>query len=73
MQPVIPIIILALPLAMFLVLGLFGNKMSHRLAGVLGTAGMGVTMVLPISPRSPISSPEAGNFMMQRPIHVCSQ
>jgi len=46
MQPVIPIIILALPLAMFLVLGLFGNKMSHRLAGVLGTAGMGVTMVL---------------------------
>jgi len=46
MQPVIPIIILALPLAMFLFLGLFGNKMSHRWAGVLGTAGMGVTMVL---------------------------
>jgi NADH-quinone oxidoreductase subunit L len=31
---------------MFLVLGLFGNKMSHPIAGVLGTAGMGVTMVL---------------------------
>ncbi|MBD5224948.1 MAG: NADH-quinone oxidoreductase subunit L [Bacteroidales bacterium] len=46
MQPVIPIIILALPLAMFMVLGLMGHKMSHRLAGILGTAGMGTTMVL---------------------------
>lgn len=46
MQPIIPIIILALPLVMFLFLGLFGNKLSHRWAGVLGTAGMGVTMVL---------------------------
>jgi len=46
MEPVIPIIILALPLAMFLVLGLLGHKMSHRLAGILGTLGMGVTMVL---------------------------
>ena len=46
MQPTIPIIILALPLTMFLVLGLFGHKMSHRLAGILGTAGMGTTMVL---------------------------
>lgn len=46
MEPVIPIIILALPLAMFLFLGLFGNKMKHPVAGVLGTAGMGVTMVL---------------------------
>lgn len=46
MQPVIPIIILALPLAMFLFLGLCGHKMSHRLAGIFGTAGMGVTMVL---------------------------
>lgn len=45
MQPVIPIIILALPLAMFLFLGLCGHKMSHRLAGIFGTAGMGVTMV----------------------------
>ncbi len=46
MQPVIPIIILALPLTMFLVLGLFGHKMSHKLSGILGTAGMGTTMVL---------------------------
>lgn len=46
MQPVIPIIMLALPLAMFLFLGLCGHKMSHRLAGIFGTAGMGVTMVL---------------------------
>ncbi|MDE6283984.1 MAG: NADH-quinone oxidoreductase subunit L [Muribaculaceae bacterium] len=46
MEPVIPIIILALPLAMFLVLGLCGHKMAHRTAGILGTLGMGVTMVL---------------------------
>ncbi len=46
MEPVIPIIILALPLTMFLVLGLFGHKMAHRTAGILGTLGMGVTMVL---------------------------
>ena len=31
---------------MFLVLGLFGHKMSHKLSGILGTAGMGTTMVL---------------------------
>ena len=31
---------------MFLFLGLCGHKMSHRLAGIFGTAGMGVTMVL---------------------------
>jgi NADH-quinone oxidoreductase subunit L len=46
MEPVIPIIILALPLAMFLVLGLCGHKMSPRNAGILGTLGMGVTMIL---------------------------
>ena len=46
MQPVLPIIILALPLTMFLVLGLCGHKMSHKLAGILGTLGMGTTMVL---------------------------
>jgi len=46
MEPVIPIIILALPLTMFLVLGLLGHKMSHRASGILGTLGMGVTMVL---------------------------
>ncbi|MDE6490564.1 MAG: NADH-quinone oxidoreductase subunit L [Muribaculaceae bacterium] len=42
----IPLLILAIPLAMFLVLGLLGPKMSHKMAGVLGTAGMGVTLVL---------------------------
>ncbi|MDE6130174.1 MAG: NADH-quinone oxidoreductase subunit L, partial [Muribaculaceae bacterium] len=31
---------------MFLLLGLFGNKMSHPLAGTLGTLGMGTTLVL---------------------------
>jgi NADH-quinone oxidoreductase subunit L len=31
---------------MFLLLGLLGNKMSHKMAGILGTAGMGVTLVL---------------------------
>ena len=46
MDPIIPIIILALPLTMFLVLGLFGHKMSHPTAGILGTLGMGTTMVL---------------------------
>ncbi len=41
-----PLLILALPLCMFLVLGITGHKMSHKLAGILGTLGMGVTMVL---------------------------
>lgn len=42
----IPILILAIPLLMFLILGLLGMKMSHRTAGVLGCIGMGTTMVL---------------------------
>lgn len=42
----LPILILALPLAMFLTLGLGGNKMSHRTAGWLGTLGMGTTLVM---------------------------
>lgn len=46
MEATIPVLILAIPLFMFLLLGLLGNKMSHRLAGILGTAGMGVTLVL---------------------------
>ena len=46
MDATIPVIILALPLVMFLVLGLCGKFMSHRMAGVLGTSAMGVTMVL---------------------------
>ncbi len=43
---VIPILILAIPLFMFLLLGLLGMKMSHRTAGVLGCLGMGTTLVL---------------------------
>ena len=31
---------------MFLLLGLTGMKMSHKLAGVLGTLGMGTVLVL---------------------------
>lgn len=31
---------------MFLFLGLVGGKMSHKMAGILGTLGMGTTMVL---------------------------
>ena len=43
------ILILALPLCMFLLLGIFGNKMSHKMAGILGTLGMGVTLILAYS------------------------
>ncbi len=46
MPHIIPIIILALPLFMFLFLGLCGHKMKHSVAGILGTLGMGVTMTL---------------------------
>lgn len=46
MEATIPVLILALPLIMFLFLGLFGNKMSHRMAGILGTTAMGVVTVL---------------------------
>ena len=42
----IPLLILAIPLGMFLLLGLAGMKMSHKLAGVLGTLGMGTVLVL---------------------------
>ena len=46
MDQLFPILILAIPLCMFLLLGLFGNKMSHKLAGTLGTLGMGTTLIL---------------------------
>lgn len=46
MDITIPLLILAIPLAMFLILGLVGMKLSHRTAGVLGCLGMGVTLVL---------------------------
>ncbi len=40
------LLILLLPLFTFLVLGLFGSKMSHKMAGVLGTTSMGATLLL---------------------------
>ena len=41
-----PLLILCIPLFMFLLLGIAGCKMSHKMAGILGTAGMGVTAVM---------------------------
>ena len=46
MDVTIPILILAIPLFMFIFLGLLGMKMSHKLAGILGTLGMGTVLVL---------------------------
>ena len=46
MDQTLPILILAIPITMFFILGLFGMKMSHKLAGVLGILGMGTAMVL---------------------------
>lgn len=46
MDITMPLMILVIPLGMFLLLGLFGNKMSHKLAGWLGTLGMGTALVL---------------------------
>ncbi len=46
MDVTIPLLILAIPLFMFIFLGLCGVKMPHRLAGILGTLGMGTVLVL---------------------------
>ena len=46
MSITLPLLILVIPLFMFLLLGLAGNKMSPRLSGILGCLGMGTTMVL---------------------------
>ncbi|MDE5749639.1 MAG: NADH-quinone oxidoreductase subunit L, partial [Duncaniella sp.] len=46
MEITIPVLILAIPFFMFLLLGLLGMKMSHKLAGTLGTLGMGTVLVL---------------------------
>ncbi len=46
MDITLPLFILVIPLFMFLLLGLTGMKMSHRLAGTLGTLGMGTVLVL---------------------------
>lgn len=46
MSITLPLLILVIPLFMFLLLGLAGNKMTPRLSGILGCLGMGTTMVL---------------------------
>ncbi len=46
MEATLPILILSIPLFMFLFLGLLGKYMAHKWAGILGTLGMGVTMIL---------------------------
>lgn len=40
------ILVLVIPFVMFLLLGLVGMKMSHKVAGWLGTVAMGVTTVI---------------------------
>lgn len=46
MDITLPILILVIPFAMFLILGIGGCKMSHKLAGFLGICGMGTVLVL---------------------------
>lgn len=46
MSTTLPILILAIPFAMFLILGIGGVKMSRKLAGILGILGMGTVTVL---------------------------
>ncbi len=46
MGSTLPILILAIPLFMFLLLGLGGVKMPRKVCGVLGILGMGTTMTL---------------------------
>lgn len=43
MDITLPILILAIPITMFLVLGIGGVKMSKKMAGILGIIGMGTT------------------------------
>ncbi|MCQ2231599.1 MAG: NADH-quinone oxidoreductase subunit L, partial [Paludibacteraceae bacterium] len=38
--------VLLLPLCTFLVLGLFGNKMSHKVSGLFGTTMFGIVSVI---------------------------
>lgn len=46
MDITLPVLILAIPISMFLILGIGGVKMTRKLAGVLGILGMGTTTVL---------------------------
>ena len=40
------LLILALPLLMFLLLGLFGDKIGYKWGGILGTVGLGIVAIL---------------------------
>ena len=42
----LPLLILVIPLFMFLFLGLLGPKMSPKLAGTLGSLGLGTVLVM---------------------------
>ena len=46
MDITLPILILAIPITMFLVLGIGGVKMSKKMAGILGIIGMGTTATI---------------------------
>lgn len=46
MEATIPVLILAIPLFMFLFLGILGKFITHKWAGIIGTLGMGVTTCL---------------------------
>ncbi|MDE6754967.1 MAG: NADH-quinone oxidoreductase subunit L [Muribaculaceae bacterium] len=46
MDITLPILILAIPISMFLILGIGGVKMSKKMAGILGILGLGTTAVL---------------------------
>lgn len=46
MEITLPLLILAIPLFNFLLLGLTGMKMSHKLAGIIGILAMGVTTAI---------------------------
>ena len=46
MEITLPILILAIPIAMFLILGIGGVVMPRKVAGVLGILGMGTCMTL---------------------------
>lgn len=42
----LPILILAIPFAMFLILGIGGVKMSRKIAGILGITALGTVAVI---------------------------
>ena len=46
MEATLPLLILVIPLFMFLFLGLLGGYMKPKVAGVIGTLGMGATLII---------------------------